>query len=262
MRAVLQQQEVGFVQHRDPRLVGEAEARAASPRPSRLCCCGVRVRDVDDVQQQRRVVSSSSVARNAATSCVGSFWMKPTVSVSSAGCACVEVDAARQRVERGEELVLHEHVGVARQRAHQRALAGVRVADERDDRHALALAPAAVERALLAHVLDLLLELRDLVADEAAVRLDLRLTGAAHADGARCAAAPPGARGATTGPCSRGSRYSVCASSTCRRPSRVRARCAKMSRISAVRSSTFTSSAFSRLRCCDGDSSSSKMTIV
>ena len=28
-------------------------------------------------------VSSSSVARNAATSCVGSFWMNPTVSVNS-----------------------------------------------------------------------------------------------------------------------------------------------------------------------------------
>ena len=36
-------------------------------------------------------------------------------------------------------------------------------------------------------------------------------------------------------PLRRGRRYSVCANSTCRRPSRVRARTAKMSRISAVR---------------------------
>ena len=58
----------------------------------------------------------------------------------------------------------------------------------------------------------------------------------------------------------RGRRYSSWASSTCSCPSLVRARMAKMSRIRAVRSTIFKRRAFSRLRCCEGVSSSSKMT--
>ena len=54
---------------------------------------------------------------------------------------------------------------------------------------------------------------------------------------------PPGARGASTGAVSRGSRYWSCASSTCSLPSRLRARCAKMSRMSALRSMTLRLSA-------------------
>ena len=57
---------------------------------------------------------------------------------------------------------------------------------------------------------------------------------------------------------SRGSMYSSCASSTCVRASRLRARPAKMSRISALRSMTLVSMIFSRLRVCAGESSSSK----
>ena len=45
-----------------------------------------------------------------------------------------------------------------------------------------------------------------------------------------------------------------CASSTCSLPSWLRARCAKMSRIRPVRSTTRRSSSFSRLRSCTGDS--------
>ena len=77
---------IDLVQHGDARLVAELED--AQRLLDRLALVrGVRMRDIDDVQQHRASVSSSSVARKAATSCVGSFWMKPTVSVSSAGCA-------------------------------------------------------------------------------------------------------------------------------------------------------------------------------
>ena len=51
-----------------------------------------------------------------------------------------------------------------------------------------------------------------------------------------------------------------CASSTCSLPSCERARCAKMSRISPVRSSTRQPSARSRLRSCEGLSAWLKMT--
>ena len=52
---------------------------------------------------------------------------------------------------------------------------------------------------------------------------------------------PPRRDSAVPEPASRGSRYLSCASSTCHLPSRVRARRAKMSRISCVRSTTLRS---------------------
>ena len=61
---------------------------------------------------------------------------------------------------------------------------------------------------------------------------------------------------------SRGSVYSSCASSTCIFASLVRARVAKMSRMSSARSTTRVLSAVSTLRPCAGESSSSKMMTV
>ena len=60
---------------------------------------------------------------------------------------------------------------------------------------------------------------------------------------------------------SRGSRCCSCASSICNLPSRVRARWAKMSRISDVRSRILQLKIFSRLRLWAGERSSSKMTV-
>ncbi len=54
--------------------------------------------------------------------------------------------------------------------------------------------------------------------------------------------------------------YSYCASSTCFLACAVRALRAKMSRIRRGRSSTGLPISFSKLRCCAGVSSSSKMT--
>ena len=65
---------------------------------------------------------------------------------------------------------------------------------------------------------------------------------------------------AAPAPTSLGSRYLSWANSTCHLPSRVRARRAKMSRISWVRSTTARSSFFSSWRSCTGVSSLSKMT--
>ena len=63
---------------------------------------------------------------------------------------------------------------------------------------------------------------------------------------------PPSRDSAAPEPTSRGSRYLSCASSTCHLPSRVRARRAKMSRISCVRSITLRSSRSSSCRSCAG----------
>ncbi len=71
---------------------------------------------------------------------------------------------------------------------------------------------------------------------------------------------PPSRDNAAPDPARRGSRYFSCASSTCSFPSRVRARRAKMSRMSWVRSMTFRRTASSICRSCAGVSSASKMT--
>lgn len=55
--------------------------------------------------------------------------------------------------------------------------------------------------------------------------------------------------------------YSICASDTCALPSRLVACWAKMSRISAVRSMTFTLTAFSNALSCAGDNSPSQITV-
>ena len=143
-----------------------------------------------------------------------------------------QLQPAHGRIERREQLI-----GGVRARAgqaiEQRRLAGVRVADQRDGRNLRALALAARRLAL-----------RDDFVEARVQRLD----AAGRASGGRFPAAfrrdragrcrPSAARGGSSrapaawpGACS-------CASSTCSWPSKLRARCAKMSRISPVRSST------------------------
>jgi hypothetical protein len=88
---------------------------------------------------------------------------------------------AHGRVERGEELVHHEHVA-AREIAHPGRLAGVRVADQR---HAELLGAAGAPHAVrLVDRLELAAELGDAVADLAAIELEGRLAGALAADAA------------------------------------------------------------------------------
>ena len=72
------------------------------------------------------------------------------------------------------------------ERVHQRALAGVGVADERDG----VLLAAAAHFALLAglHLVEPCLEVADAAADEPAVFFELRFAGAAQADARPCSA--------------------------------------------------------------------------
>jgi hypothetical protein len=106
----------------------------------------------------------------------------PTVSVSSACSPAAERDLARERVERREQPVLDEHVGRPAHAAQHRRLARVRVADER--RPELRLAPRPLHLARALHAGEPVLQHADAVADQPAVRLELRLAGAAHADAA------------------------------------------------------------------------------
>src|SRR5690606_10059374 len=95
-----------------------------------------------------------------------------------------EADAPRAGVERREELVLGEHLGVG-QRVQERALAGVGVADDRHDRHAASGPARPPLLALLAELAQLRLEPRHPLARPALADLELRLAGPAPADAAR-----------------------------------------------------------------------------
>ena len=70
---------------------------------------------------------------------------------------------------------------------------------------------------------------------------------------------PPSLESIRPLPIIRGSVYCSCASSTCNLPSLVRARWAKISRINAVLSKILMPITLSILRCCAGESSSSKI---
>ena len=100
------------------------------------------------------------------------------------GLAVAELDLARGRVERGEQLVLGARHLAADERVEQRRLAGVRVADDADGRDQPPVAPAGCRRPLPAHVLDALLHLGDPRSDDPPVGLELGLAGTPRADAA------------------------------------------------------------------------------
>ncbi len=198
---------------------------------------------------------SSSVARNAATSVVGSLWMKPTVSVSSAGLP----DGSMMRRVTGSSV---------------------------ENMRFSARTPARVIRLSSVLLPAFVYPTSDTTGRSFAVRFDLcsrlcrrtpsksafrfcsrlrtsRLSVSICVSPGPLMPIPPAIRSKCVHcPARRGKRYSVCANSTCRRPSRVRALDANTSKISAVRSSAFRPpSASSRLRCCVGVSSSSQITV-
>ena len=105
--------------------------------------------------------------------------MKPTVSDRMTRRPGRQPQPAHGRVERGEQLVARRHLG-AGQRVEQGRFAGVGVADQRDHRERHPPPRGAVQAAGAPHLLQLLLQPHDAVADQPAVGLDLRLAGAAE----------------------------------------------------------------------------------
>src|SRR5690606_42090466 len=90
-----------------------------------------------------------------------------------------ELPAAGAGVERREKLVLGKHVSVG-ERVHQRALAGVRVADERDG-HPIAPAGDFAFFAFL-HFLEIATQISDALLGQPTVGFELLFTRAAHTD--------------------------------------------------------------------------------
>ena len=121
------------------------------------------------------------------TRVVGSFWMKPTVSVIKTSRPPGSVEPPSRRVKCSEELVGGQHISPA-QRVQQRRLARVGVANQCNNRDALIEAPPPMLSSLGSNFLDLLLEVRDATPHLTAIDLQLRLAGAAQPHTARAAA--------------------------------------------------------------------------
>ena len=134
--------------------------------------------------------TSSSVARNAATSVCGSRSMNPTVSDTSSSRRSGRADPPHERVERHEQRVGGDGRLRPRQQVEQRRLARVGVADQRHRRHRRLLAPLAQLQPAPAHLLDLAARVADALADLAPVGLELRFARAARADAAAQARQP------------------------------------------------------------------------
>ena len=92
-----------------------------------------------------------------------------------------EFDSARGGIQRREEAVLDEQVG-AGERTQDRGFAGVGVADQRGAE--LTRPPFALRGPLPGDDLELAAQVADAAADQATVRLQLRLAGSAEADAA------------------------------------------------------------------------------
>ncbi len=163
----------------------------------------------------------------------------------------VVLERARRRVERLEQAIVDRGVGSG-ERVQERRLPDVRVTGERDRRDARAPALLPARRALPREPAKPLLE--------RARRAFVRGGGRSRA-GSRPARASRrrrrAARGAATSPaCAAGCTRAAPARPGASPPT-LRACCAKMSRISCVRSTTRVFSASSSVRCCVGLSSSS-----
>ena len=119
-------------------------------------------------------ITSSSVARNAATSMVGRSEIKPTVSDRMTRVAVRQIDRAQRRIERRKQHVGRQHAR-RRHAVEQRRFAGIGVADQRHDRIRHALAAVAMQLAGALDLVELGLDARDAVLDDAPVGFDLRL---------------------------------------------------------------------------------------
>src|SRR5262249_41496170 len=139
---------------------------------------------VDDVRQQRRLERLGERALERRDEPVRQLLDEADRVGEEDARAGLRDERPYGRLERREELVRDVHLA-ARQRAHQRRLAGVRIADERHAREGATA--GALRPALLLERRQLRGEFGDAVADLPAVELEVRLAGPLPADAAALA---------------------------------------------------------------------------
>ena len=141
------------------------------------------MRDVDHVDQEVRRSHLLERALEGLDQLVRELVNEADRVGEQHGQALRKAELPNGRVEGREQAVLDQHAG-ARELVHERRLARVRVADQRQggERHRAPL--VAVEPARALHVAQAAAELRDALAHAAAVDLELRLAGAPRAHAA------------------------------------------------------------------------------
>ena len=142
-----------------------------------------RVGHVDEVDEQVGVRDLLERRAERREEVLGRSRMNPTVSLMTISRSRGSLRRRDDGIEGREHALLDEDLALG-QDVEQGALAGVRVADDRDDRHVALAAAVAALLAARALALEHLLERLDPVAHAAAVDFELLLAGAAAADAA------------------------------------------------------------------------------
>ena len=167
-----------------------------------------RVGGVDDVRQQARLQRLVERALERRHQAVGQLVDEPDRVRDQDARVRLRVQRAHGRVEGREQLVGDVDLA-AGERPHERRLAGVRVADQRDPAHVAAA--RALRPLLLGEARELARQLGDAIADLAPVQLQARLARPLAADAAALrdpcpwpcparAGAAPGTAGARSPP--------------------------------------------------------------
>ena len=176
-------EQVGLVEHHEARLV--AGAQLVEHRLDGPPVLGrVRVRGVDDLEQDVRAHDLLERRPERIDQLVRQLVDEAHRVGDDGRLAVAQLDLAARGVERREQLVLRQRRLGAGERVEQRALAGVGVADDGDRREQAPVAGPRSRLALLAHLLDALLELVDCSRMIAPVGLQLALAGSPRADAA------------------------------------------------------------------------------
>src|SRR5581483_1490209 len=175
-------EEVALVQDPDGRpLVGPDLAEHAVDDPRLLG--PARLRDVDHVEEEVRGADLLERALERLDQLVGQLVDEADRVGEEDDEAFRKAEPPDGRVERREEPIL-DHDARLREAVHQRRLAGVRVADERDGRKRDGRALVAVDVPGPLDVLEPARQLRDPLADAPAIDFELRLPRSARPDAA------------------------------------------------------------------------------
>ena len=168
-----------------------------------------RIGRVDDEQQQRRFERLVERGSERRDEIVRQLLDEPDRVGDEHARLRLRLQRAHRRVERREELVRDEHLA-ARERAHERRLACVRISDQRDPELIATRVSTLVVVSL--DTLELLFQLGEAIADLAAIELEIGLARAG---------APAAARRPPTTPAGAATTYFNRAISTCSFASRL-----------------------------------------
>src|SRR4029079_14392779 len=170
--------EVGLVEYDQAWLVARPEL-VEDGLDRRSMLIGVRIRGVDHLEQDVGAVDLLARRPERIDELVRQLVDEANGVGHDRGLPITELDLARRRVQRREELVLGSRHFRADEFVEQRRFAGVRITDDAHGGPQAPITAAGGRGAVLTHLVDAVLHLGDARADDAPVGLQLALTGTA-----------------------------------------------------------------------------------